>query len=54
MEDIIKITNLAENYSISELIDNCLAKNMNKVNRIINENKFSADECVLILRTLTF
>ena len=54
MEDIIKITNLAENYSISELIDNCLAKNINKVNRIINENKFSADECVLILRTLLF
>ena len=54
MEDIIKITNLAENYSISELIDNCLEKNINKVNRIINENKFSADECVLILRTLLF
>ncbi len=54
IEDIIKLTNLAENYSISELIDSCLAKNINKVNRILNENKFSADECILILRTLLF
>ena len=53
-DDVIKLTNLAENYSISELIDNCLAKNTNKVNKILNENKFSADECILILRTLLF
>ena len=53
-EDIIKLTNLAENYSISELADNCLAKNTNKVNKILNENKFSSDECILILRTLLF
>jgi len=53
-EDILKLTNLAENFSISELIDNCLAKNTNKVNRILNENKFSSDECILILRTLLF
>ena len=53
-DDVIKLTNLAENYSISELVDNCLAKNTNKVNRILNENKFSGDECILILRTLLF
>ena len=53
-DDVIKLTNLAENYSISELIDNCLAKNTNKVNKILNENKFSGDECILILRTLLF
>ena len=53
-EDVIKLTNLAENYSISELADNCLAKNTNKVNKILNENKFSSDECILILRTLLF
>ena len=53
-DDVIKLTNLAENYSVSELIDNCLAKNTNKVNRILNENKFSGDECILILRTLLF
>ena len=53
-EDVIKLTNLADNYSISELADNCLAKNTNKVNKILNENKFSSDECILILRTLLF
>ena len=52
--DVIKLTNLAENYSISELADNCLAKNTNKVNKILNENRFSSDECILILRTLLF
>ena len=51
-EDIIKLTNLAENYSISELADNCLSKNLNKVNKILNENIFSTDDCILIIRTL--
>ena len=54
IDDLIKLTNLAENYSISELSDNCLAKNIGKVNKILNENKFSDDECILILRTLLF
>ena len=54
IDDLIKLTNLAENYSISELSDNCLAKNIGKVNKILNENKFSNDECILILRTLLF
>ena len=51
-EDVIKLSNLAENYSISELADNCLSKNLNKVNKILNENVFSIDDCVLIIRTL--
>ena len=51
-EDVIKLSNLAENYSISELADNCLSKNLNKVNKILNENIFSIDDCVLIIRTL--
>ena len=52
IEDIFKLTNLAENYSISELADNCLSKNLNKVNKILNENIFSTDDCILIIRTL--
>ena len=52
IEDIIKLTNLAENYSVSELADNCLLKNLNKVNKIFNENIFSLDDCILIIRTL--
>ena len=52
IEDIIKLTNLAENYSISELADNCLSKNIKKINKIFNENVFSVDDCILIIRTL--
>ena len=52
IEDVIKLTNLAENYSVSELADNCLLKNLNKVNKIFNENVFSVDDCILIIRTL--
>jgi len=50
-EDVILLTNLAENYSISELVDNCLSKNISKTNKILNENNFSSEECILILRT---
>jgi len=49
-DDILKITNLAENYSISELIDNCLVKNEKKISEILNENNFSIDECIQIVR----
>tara|TARA_B100000965_G_scaffold182435_1_gene152253 strand:+ start:1413 stop:2396 length:984 start_codon:yes stop_codon:yes gene_type:complete len=52
IEDVIKLTNLAENYSIAELADNCLSKNMKKINKIFNENIFSVDDCMLIIRTL--
>ena len=52
IEDVIKLTNLAENYSISELADNCLSKNIKKINKIFNENIFSVDDCILIVRTL--
>ena len=51
IEDILKLTNLAENYDISELVDNSLAKNKMKTLNILNENNFSADDCILILRT---
>ncbi len=50
-EDILKLTNLAENYDISELVDNSLAKNKIRTLNILNENNFSADDCILILRT---
>ena len=51
VQDVITLTNLAENYSISELVDNCLSKNIYKTNKILNENNFSSDESILILRT---
>lgn len=52
IDEVIKLTNLAENYSISELADNCLSKNIKKINKIFNENVFSVDDCILIVRTL--
>ncbi len=49
---IAKLTNLSENYSISELVDNCLAKNQKKTIYILNENNFNNEDCILIIRTL--
>ena len=49
---IEKLINLTENHSISELIDNCLAKNTKKIITILNENNFTKDDCILITRTL--
>ena len=52
MQDILKLTNLAENYNVSELIDSCLSKNKRKTVRILNENNYSVEDCILIIRTL--
>ncbi len=52
IENIIKLTNLAENHSVSELANNCLAKNKKKIINIFNENNFSNEDSVLIIRTL--
>ena len=51
-EHLAKLTNLSENYSISELIDNCLVMNNKKVLHILNENNFSQEDCIIIVRTL--
>ena len=48
--DITKLTNLSENQSISELVDNCLAKNKRKTLNILNENNFASEDCILITR----
>ena len=52
IEDILKLTNLSENYSIFELAESYLTKNKKQVSKILNENNFANDECVLILRTI--
>ena len=52
IEGILKLTNLAENYNVSELIDSCLAKNAIKTANILNENNFSIEDGILIIRTL--
>ena len=52
LQEMIKLTNLAENYSASELIDHSLAKNTRKTVTIINENNFTDDDNIIIIRTL--
>ena len=49
-ENIVQLTNLIENHSISELIDNCLAKNKKKIISILNENNFNNEDCIVISR----
>ena len=52
LQEIIKLTNLADNYSASELIDHSLAKNTRKTVTILNENNFSDEDSIIIIRTL--
>ncbi|MDA7638637.1 DNA polymerase III subunit delta [Candidatus Pelagibacter sp.] len=52
LEEIIRLTNLAENYSASELVDHSLAKNTRKTVTILNENNFSDEDNIIIIRTL--
>ena len=49
-EDILKISNLVENHEISELVDNCLAKNQKKIINIMSENNFNNEDCIIIVR----
>ena len=52
INEILKLTNLAENYNVSELIDNCLSKNYKKTVNILNENNYTVEDSILIVRTL--
>ena len=52
LQEIIKLTNLADNYSASELIDHSLAKNTRKTVAIFNENNYSDEDNIIIIRTL--
>ena len=52
IEEIIKLTNLADNYSASELVDHSLAKNTRKTVAILNENNYSDEDNIIIIRTL--
>ncbi len=54
LDEILKLTNLAENYQESELIDNCLGKNSKKVSTILNENIYTLEDSILIIRTFLF
>ena len=52
IEEIIKLTNLSDNYSASELVDHSLAKNTRKTLTILSENNYSDEDNIIIIRTL--
>ena len=51
VQELNKLINLIENFGISELVDNCLAKNKNKTINILNENILNSEDSIVILRT---
>ena len=53
-EKILKLSNLFEDYDISELVDNCLAKNKDKIIKILNENNFSSEDSISIIKIFLY
>ncbi len=49
-ETIKKLTNLSENYEVSELVDQYLSKKTTNVVKILNENNYNNEDCILIVR----
>ena len=52
ISDILKLISLSENYTVSELVDSCLSKNVKNTAKILIENSYTNDDCMLILRTM--
>ena len=50
-DDLIKLTNLSENHSINKIVDMSLAKDTKQSLRALNENIFSADDIIIIIRS---
>ena len=51
-DTIKKLTNLVENYSVGELADDFLLKNKRGIAKILNENNYCSEDCMLILRKI--
>ena len=54
LEDLIKITNLAEDYDTGEIVNQYLLKNKKKIANLINENSFSPTDNILLLKTFLY
>ncbi len=50
LEEILKLTNLSENYDLNELVDYSLTKNQKKLINILNENNFTGEDSIIILK----
>tara|TARA_B100001057_G_C22847389_1_gene949624 strand:+ start:499 stop:1494 length:996 start_codon:yes stop_codon:yes gene_type:complete len=54
LDELIKLTNLAENYSISEMVDQCLSGNNKKTINILNENNPSLEDNIVIVKSFLY
>ena len=54
LDEIMKLTNSAENHNISELTDHCLAKNKKKTINILNDSLSSTEDNIMILKSFLF
>ena len=53
-EKISKLINLAEDYDLSELVNQCLAKNKFQTLKILNNNQILNDDCISIIRLFLY
>ena len=53
-DHILKLTTSSTDYAISELTDQCLAKNIKKTLKILNENNSSSEDNILIIKSFLF
>ena len=51
LEQIHRLTNLSENFTINELVDTSLSKNSQKASEIISESNYKSEDGIIILRT---
>lgn len=49
-EELSKLVNLSEDHNISELVDFCLAKDTKKTLKTLNENHFTNEDCIAIIK----
>ena len=49
--DLLKITNLAENHSIFKIVDLILAKEKKQLFKILNENIFNSEDNIILIRS---
>ena len=54
LDSIKKLTNLSEEYDVSELADQCLAKNKSNTINILNENKLIEENSLIFIRSFLF
>ena len=52
LDEILKLLNLVENNDFNDLINACLSKNEKKLKYIINENNFSNEDTIIIIRII--